>query len=67
MGEADIIPNEFVPQLREMAGFRNMLVHVYWEVDLEKVHEILNNNLEDFEKFASYVAKFLLKNEEERN
>jgi uncharacterized protein YutE (UPF0331/DUF86 family) len=68
LGEAGIIPIEFVPTLREMAGFRkNMLVHVYWEVDVRKVSEILNHNLEDFERFASYIARFLLNKQENKN
>lgn len=67
LGEADIIPNDFVPTLREMAGFRNMLVHLYWEVDVDKVYEILNKNLQDFEKFAAYIAKFLKNQQEDQN
>ncbi len=59
LGEANIIPNEFVHPLREMAGLRNMLVHLYWEIDNEEIIDIINNDLNDFEKFASYVAKFL--------
>lgn len=67
LGEADIIPNEFVLTLREMVGFRNILVHLYWEVDVEKVYEILNKNLNDFEKFASYIAKFIQQQKEDKN
>lgn len=67
LGEAGIIPNDFISTLREMAGFRNMLVHLYWEVDVEKVYDILNKNLDDFEKYASYIAKFIQKQQEDQN
>ncbi|NIR49481.1 DUF86 domain-containing protein [candidate division KSB1 bacterium] len=43
-----------------------MLVHLYWEIDAEKVFEILNSHLSDFEKYASHIAKFL-KNQQENS
>ena len=34
LGEKDIIPSNFAKDIRDMAGFRNILVHEYIEVDL---------------------------------
>lgn len=48
IGKNDIIPLEFAQKIRGMASFRNILVHDYATVDLEKLHQILNNNLGDF-------------------
>lgn len=47
MGENSLLPQDFVPRLTAMAGFRNRLVHRYWEVDNKKVFSILQENLPD--------------------
>ena len=42
--------------LREMARFRNRLVHLYWEVGDARVHEYLRDSLGDLDRFARAVA-----------
>ncbi len=42
--------------LREMARFRNRLVHLYWEVDDARVHQYLQESLGDLDRFARAVA-----------
>jgi hypothetical protein len=42
-----------------MARFRNILVHVYAQVDVRRVYENLQNHLDDFGQFAQYVWRFL--------
>lgn len=59
LGETGIVPAEFSQNLASMAGFRNVLVHLYLEVDLERVFRYLQNNLGDFELFAKYVSDYL--------
>ena len=42
-----------------MAGFRNLLVHEYMEIDRHRVYAVLENDLGDFEKFIKAVSKLL--------
>ncbi len=56
--EKKIISKEIFTIIKEMKGFRNILVHKYGEVEDEKVFENLDN-LEDFEKFKQEILKFL--------
>lgn len=42
--------------LRQMARFRNRLVHLYWEVDDARVHQYLQESLGDLDRFARAVA-----------
>jgi uncharacterized protein YutE (UPF0331/DUF86 family) len=42
-------------QLELMAGFRNVLVHGYTEVDLGIVRDILDNHLQDLLDFVSVI------------
>lgn len=54
-----ILPAAFARQLRPVAGFRNILVHGYLEVDLTRVHEFLNTRIDDFREFARHVGRYL--------
>jgi len=59
LGELGILPTGFVHRFRGVAGFRNVLVHGYLGVDLERVHTLLNSGLDDFVEFARHVERFL--------
>lgn len=59
MAEAGVIEQEFAQELRNMAKFRNRLVHLYWEVDDKQVHEILQTRLDDFKTFLDNISEFL--------
>jgi len=59
LGEHKVLPRDFAERFAEAAKFRNILVHMYAEVDVEMVYEILQNNLGDFDEFAKYIARHL--------
>lgn len=50
-----ILDCDFAANFRSVAGFRNILVHGYLEVDLEIVHTVLNSRLAEFISFADAV------------
>ncbi len=45
--------------LRRMAGFRNVLVHGYDDVDLRVVQDVVTNHLDDLLTFADAVRRRL--------
>ena len=47
--EANIIPDDLGRTMRELAGLRNLLVHVYWEVDDCMVYEGIRSELGDLD------------------
>lgn len=59
LGEKNIIPKDFAKQIRGIAGFRNILIHEYIEIDVEKVYGYLQKAPEQFDAFRSYIGKFL--------
>lgn len=59
---AEIITEAYGNKIKGMAGFRNILVHEYADVDTKIIVNVLNNSLDDFEKFAFYINKHLEKN-----
>jgi uncharacterized protein YutE (UPF0331/DUF86 family) len=59
MREAGAFDERFAGELRDMARFRNRLVHLYWEVDDAQVHELLQTRRGDFKRFLDALAVFL--------
>lgn len=59
LGPLGVLPEEFARRIAGMAGFRNVLVHEYIDVDLTEVHRVLTHHLQDFEEFALHVHHFL--------
>lgn len=57
--ERGAFDDSFSKELKNMAKFRNRLVHLYWQVDDEQVYEILKTGLEDFKTFLNHIAVFL--------
>lgn len=56
LGEMRVLPPEFAATLRPLAGFRNVLVHGYLEVDVAVVVRLLGERLEDFAAFAAWIG-----------
>src|SRR2546429_676884 len=57
--DAGVFPATFADTLVQMAQFRNLLVHVYVQIDIERVYDHLQNHLDDFGQFAQHVLQFL--------
>ena len=56
--EHKIIDEKLTGIMKKMAGFRNLIIHEYGEIDLNKVYEILTSRLGDFDKYLKQIAKF---------
>ena len=59
LAELGVVPAEFATRLRPLAGFRNVLVHGYLQVDLAIVEKVLAERLQDFEAYIHFVEAFL--------
>ena len=46
-------------RLAAMAGFRNVLVHEYLEIDRHRVYKALTSDLRDFDSFIRAVTRLL--------
>ena len=45
-------------------GVRNILVHHYEEVDPKIIHEVIQNNLSDFDRFVVEIGEYLKRENE---
>jgi uncharacterized protein YutE (UPF0331/DUF86 family) len=59
LAKRKIVPARLARKLAPMAGFRNLLVHEYMEIDRHRVYAALENDLGDFEAFIKAVSKLL--------
>ena len=62
----NIISSEKLDSFIAMAKFRNMVVHLYDEIDEDEIYNILQNNLDDFEYFIKKVIECYLIGEERK-
>lgn len=56
--EEGLLPEALAGTMKQIAGFRNVLVHDYLEVDPKIVYESLKI-MDDFKRFAEYVVTWL--------
>ncbi len=54
-----VLPVDFAERLADMAAFRNVLVHLYIEVDLDLLYGYLQEGLGDLERYTRYVGEYL--------
>ncbi len=58
-----IIPEDFRPKCEKMIGLRNLIIHEHLKIELDKIYQILQENLEDLVEFAQHVEVFLERNQ----
>ncbi len=59
LAENKIIPDDFAERFASVAGLRNILVHEYADVDLNKVYDHLQNDLRDFDFYARRITQYI--------
>jgi uncharacterized protein YutE (UPF0331/DUF86 family) len=59
LGRAGFVPAELVGRLEQMAGFRNVVVHLYQDVDLGIVRDVVENRLGDLLDFVTAIRQTL--------
>ncbi|MDE2905851.1 MAG: DUF429 domain-containing protein, partial [Acidobacteriota bacterium] len=56
--EASVLPPAFGKRFRGIAGFRNVLVHGYLDIDVDRLAAMLGGPLDDFDEFAGHVERW---------
>jgi len=54
-----IIPPDLGEKLVAMAGLRNILVHLYWEIDYRELYRIITAELSDLERYAQCILEYV--------
>jgi uncharacterized protein YutE (UPF0331/DUF86 family) len=53
LGRSGVLPSTLVETLEEMAGFRNVVVQGYQDIDLDVVRDVLEHRLDDLLAFSA--------------
>jgi uncharacterized protein YutE (UPF0331/DUF86 family) len=59
LGRAGVVSVDLASRLEQMAGFRNVVVHLYQDVDLGIVRDVVDNRLGDLLDFAAAIRRSL--------
>ncbi len=59
LAELGVMPAGFTSVFRNVAGFRNVLVHGYLDVGLDVIEQIPGTRLSEFETFAHHIEVWL--------
>jgi len=57
--EEGLLEGDLSKRLQRWMGFRNVLVHLYLEIDHGRVYDAIQEDLGDLEAFAASMARFL--------
>jgi uncharacterized protein YutE (UPF0331/DUF86 family)/predicted nucleotidyltransferase len=66
LAETAIIPLDLSDELSDLAGFRNVLVHIYWKLDLQRAYEILQHGSPSLRRFSEIVRQYLISSQKEQ-
>jgi uncharacterized protein YutE (UPF0331/DUF86 family) len=59
LAQRKLLAPELARQLKSMAGMRNVIAHVYLNVDLAEVRDALENRLDDLLSFVAAIRPLL--------
>lgn len=60
LSDNGIIDNKDVSIYFNMAKFRNRIVHMYFDISDEMIYDIVQNNIDDFERFIANIARVII-------
>jgi len=61
LGQAGMISEELAGELSDLAGLRNVLVHIYGELNLDEIHSVLQNDLKILRSFRDEIKELFKK------
>lgn len=59
LAKKEILNEDFISTLKDMKGFRNIIIHRYAEVEDKIVYSHLKESLDDFYEFKKQIQTFL--------
>jgi uncharacterized protein YutE (UPF0331/DUF86 family) len=59
LGEKGIVPIDLGKKLEAMAGMRNVLVHLYWDIDYVLLYKTIVEEVDTFERCIERIFRYL--------
>ena len=60
LGRNGIIPKDMVPALKDMAGFRNFMIHRYGKIDFAEIYKIITDSMKWINEFKQVIKNMLV-------
>ena len=60
--ENGVIDEKLASELQDLAGFRNVLVHLYWRFRLERLKEFIDRDHESIKRFRDHIIRIVSSN-----
>lgn len=57
--EKGVVPAELGKKLETMAGLRNVLVHLYWDIDYALLYRVIAGERETFERCIEHILSYV--------
>ena len=64
LADAGYLDAPFGEAMMAMVGFRNRIVHLYWDVDVERLYQYLQEDVQLLRRFRNFVLQILTAEEE---
>ncbi len=64
--ENGVILKELSEKLKDFAGLRNALIHLYWQFQLERLYKFIKEEYKTIEVFKKEILKFLVEREKDK-
>lgn len=61
LADNKILPEPLADNLAKMTGFRNLLIHRYWEIEDKKVYQYLKTEMANIREYVKIVAERYLR------
>jgi uncharacterized protein YutE (UPF0331/DUF86 family) len=62
LAQLGVYPQDFAKQISPSAGLRNILVHEYDEIKIDKVYQSAKDALIQYAKYCNFILEFINKN-----
>ncbi len=59
LAEAGVLPRVFAEGFQHVGGLRNVLVHLYLEVDDDRMYDLLASEPDPFRAFVYHIRRFM--------
>jgi uncharacterized protein YutE (UPF0331/DUF86 family) len=59
LAKTGYLDDEYAQQMSEMVSFRNRIVHIYWDIDLQRLHRYLHEDVPLFERFRTFALQII--------
>jgi len=67
LGDAGYLDTDYAAIMGRMVRLRNRLVHLYWDVDPERMHQYLQEDVVHLERFRAFALAMLEREQRRRD